>query len=142
MNWGFLAEFWDTISSQTVGGVEYGINWFKQIGLAVAGAIGSIFEYLIHAVSDVFVFLGWIFSALKQVILALLLPLTYLFNFLKGFLTNAIKTPIVPETSYAFSSSTMAIFNKIPYWSVLSHILGIALMIIAGFAILRTVSKV
>jgi hypothetical protein len=142
MDWGFLGEFWDIISSQTIGGVEYTINWFKQIGLAVAGAIGGLFDYLIHAISDVFVFLGWLFSALKEIIMAMLLPLTYIFNFLKGFLTNAIKSPIVPETNYVFSTSTMSIFETIPYWNILTSILGVLILVITGFAIIRVISRI
>ncbi|GAI38972.1 unnamed protein product, partial [marine sediment metagenome] len=63
MDWGFLGEFWDAITGATINAWEYTADWFKQIGLAVAGAIGGLFDYLIHYFSDLFVFLGWLFSA-------------------------------------------------------------------------------
>ncbi|GAI17084.1 unnamed protein product, partial [marine sediment metagenome] len=66
MDWGFLGEFWDAITGATINAWEYTADWFKQIGLAVAGAIGNLFDFLIHYINDLFVFLGWLFSAIKE----------------------------------------------------------------------------
>jgi len=142
MNWGFLGEFWDSITSQTLTAWQYTADWFKQIGLAVAGAIGGLFDYLIHYFNDVFVFLGWLFNGIKELASAVMLPIAYIGNFLKGFITNAIKTPLTPETSYTFSTSTMEIFETIPHWNSISSILGVAILILGGFAILRLITKV
>lgn len=142
MDWGFLGEFWNSITSQTINAWEYTTDWFQQIGLAVAGAIGGLFDFLIHYVNDVFIFLGWLFSLIKELVLAVLLPITYIVNFLKGFLTNAIKTPEIPEVSYAFSTSTMEIFETIPHWNLISSTLGICILVLGGFAILRLMTKV
>jgi len=142
MDWGFLGEFWNAVSSKTINAWEYTADWFKQIGLAVAGAIGGLFDYLIHYFSDFFVFLGWLFSAIKEMVLATILPISYIGNFLKGFIINAIKTPISPEIDYAFSTSTMEIFETIPYWSIISSVLGICILILGGFAILRLILRI
>jgi len=142
MDWGFLGEFWNAVSSKTLNAWEYTADWFKQIGLAVAGAIGGLFDYLIHYFSDIFVFLGWLFSVIKELVLAVLLPITYIGNFLKGFITNAIKTPEIPETSYTFSTSTMGIFETIPHWNLIASVLGICILVLGGFAILRLITKV
>ena len=79
--WGYLEQFWNAITQ--VG--DYTIEWFRNIGNAVAGAIGGMFDWLIHYVSDVFIFLGWLFSILKELIMTFLSPVAYTFNFLKSF---------------------------------------------------------
>ena len=142
MDWGFLGEFWNAVSSKTINAWEYTADWFKQIGLAVAGAIGGLFDYLIHYFSDLFIFLGWLFSMIKELVLAVVLPISYIGSFLKGFLINAIKTPETPEASYTFSTSTMGIFETIPHWSLISSILGICILVLGGFAILRLITKI
>lgn len=142
MDWGFLGEFWNAVSEKTLDAWVYTADWFKQIGLAVAGAIGGLFDYLIHYFSDLFVFIGWLFSAIKELVSAIVLPISYVANFMKGFITNAIKTPVDPEAYHTFSTSTMEIFETIPYWSVISSVLGVSILVLGGFAILRLISKI
>jgi len=141
MDWGFLGEFWNSITSQTLNAWEYTTDWFKQIGLAVAGAIGSLFDFLIHYISDFFIFLGWLFSAIKELFLAILLPIGYITAFLKGLITNMIKTPIAPETPI-ITPETMGIFESLPYWAVLSQILGFCMIFIIGIGIIYLILKV
>lgn len=136
--WGFLSEFWEQITS--VG--DYTIEFFENIGLAVAGAIGSLFDFLIHYISDFFVFLGWLFSAIKELVFSLILPISYIYSFLNAFISNAIKTPIEPEVNYTFTTSTLAIFNTIPYWETLSMVLGVSILIIGGIAIISLILKI
>ena len=138
MTWGFLSEFWNSITG--VG--DYTIEFFKNIGLAVAGAVGNLFENLLHNLSDFFVFLSWIFQALKLLFLSLTLPISYVFNFLKGFIISASKTPITPEANFTFSTSTMSIFESLPYWNTMSSVLGIGIIVIATGGILWLVLKI
>lgn len=131
--WSYLDQFWNAITQ--VG--DYTIEWFQNIGNAVAGAIGGMFDWLIHYVSDFFIFLGWIFSILKELILAFLSPVSYIFNLLKSFTISAFISPQTPPVSYTFSSEIMGVFNTIPYWSVLCSLIGIAILVILGVIILR-----
>lgn len=142
MDWGFLGEFWDAITAKTLNAWEYTADWFKQIGLAVAGALGSLFDYLIHYFSDFFVFLSWVFSALRQLVYAITIPIAYIGSFLRAFVVNAIKTPPAPEASYNFASSTLDIFSSIPHWGILSSVLGVCILVIGGFAIVMLIIKV
>jgi hypothetical protein len=142
MSWGFLGEFWDSVASSTLNAWEYTTGWFQNIGLAVAGALGSLFDYLIHSISDFFVFMGWIFSAIKELALAIVLPINYTGSFLRAFVSNAVKSPATPEASYVFSTSTMSIFETLPYWDILGTTLGICLLVIGGIAIVKLVLKV
>lgn len=141
MDWGFLAEFWNSITSQTLNAWEYTSDWFKQIGLAVAGAIGSLFDFLIHYISDFFIWLGWLFYAIKELFLAILLPIGYLTGFLKGFITNIIKTPIVPETPVV-DPAVIEVFETLPYFSLLSQISGYAIIFIIGIGIIYFTLKI
>lgn len=141
MDWGFLGEYWGTITAQPIDAWQYTSDWFKQIGLAVAGAIGSLLDYLIHYISDFFVFLSWIFSALKELTLAITLPISYVGSFLRGFIANAIKEPPNPEATYYFATSTMEIFEAIPHWDILSTTIGICILVLGGIAILLLITK-
>jgi len=142
MEWGFLGEFWNAVSSKTLNAWEYTADWFRQIGLAVAGAIGGLFDYLIDYFTDFFVFMGWLFSAVKELALAVVLPISYVGNFMKGFLVNAIKTPEIAEVSHTFSTSTMSIFEAIPYWDIMSSALGVCILVLGGFAILKLILRI
>lgn len=141
MDWGFLGEFWNSISLQTLNAWEYTADWFRQIGLAVAGAIGSLFDFLIHYISDFFVFIGWLFSAIKELFLAILLPIGYIVAFLKGLITTMIKTPIAPDMP-TITPETMEIFETLPYWAVLSQVLGYSIIFIVGIGIIYLVLKI
>jgi len=141
MDWGFLAEFWNSITSQTLNAWEYTTDWFKQIGLAVAGAIGSLFDFLIHYISDFFIFLGWLFMAIKELFLAMLLPLNYITAFFKGFITNIIKSPVAPDTP-VIATSTMEIFESLPYWTALSQAIGYGILFIVGIGIIMLVLRI
>jgi len=142
MNWGFLSEFWDAISEKTIEAWHFTADWFQQIGLAVAGAIGNFFDYLIHSTSDFFVFISWIFTSIKELISAVLLPISYIVNFLSGFISSATKEPVSPEASYTFSTSTMSIFQSIPYWDTLSYIIGVSILIIGAGAIIYLILRI
>lgn len=142
MEWGFLGEFWNAITSKTLDAWVYTIDWFQQIGLAVAGALGNLLDYLIHSWSDFFVFLGWVFSAIKELVLSLILPINYMGSFLRAFVSNAVKEPTTPEATYVFSTSTMSIFETLPYWNILSTTLGVCLLVIGGIAILKLLLRV
>jgi len=131
--WGYLDRFWNAITQ--VG--DYTIEWFQNIGNAVAGAIGGMFDWLIHYVGDAFIFLGWIFAILKELILAFLSPVAYTFNLLKSFTLSAFSGAQAPPVSYTFSNEIMSVFNAIPYWSILCSIIGVAILVILGIVILR-----
>lgn len=141
MEWGFLGEFWNAVAAKTINAWEYTAEWFQQIGLAVAGAVGSLFDYLIHYISDFFVFLSWVFAALRELVLSITLPISYVGGFLRGFIINALKDPPDPEAAYTFSTSTMEIFATIPYWSVLSMIIGVSILVMGGIAIILLITK-
>lgn len=141
MDWGFLGEFWNAVAGKTINAWEYTSDWFKQIGLAVAGAIGGLFDYLIHYFSDFFVFLSWVFVALKQLVLATALPIDYMDSFLKGFVGNAIKEPPDPEAIYTFATSTMEIFEAIPHWDILSMAIGICILVFGSVGIILLLTK-
>lgn len=141
MSWGFLGEFWNSIASTTVGGIEYSTSWFKQIGLAVGGSIGNFFDYINHSFSDLFVFLGWLFEALKQLVFALTTPISYAGSFLRGLVVNAVKEPPTPEASYTFATSTMEIFNTLPYWDIMATVIGVCVLVIGGVAIILLITK-
>lgn len=141
MEWGFLGEFWNAVAAKTINAWEYTADWFKQIGLAVAGAMGSLFDYLIHYISDFFVFLSWVFAALRELVMAITLPIAYVGSFLRGFVVNAVAAPPTPEASYAFTTSTMSVFEAIPYWSVLSTVIGVCILVMGAVAIVLLITK-
>jgi len=118
MVWGYLNEFWDAITG--VG--EYTIEFFQSVGNAVAGAIGGLFEDLTHHFFDVFYFFGWLFYNLQNLFVIIFRPLTWIFNFVKGFTTSAFSTPeklgIQLGEMAHFSDNVMAFLNVIPHFNL------------------------
>jgi len=131
MVWGYLSEFWESITDVVVGGTTYTIDFFEAIGNAVAGAVGSIFEGLTHLVFDWFYLLQWGFENLSPIVQAALSPLAWIFNFTTGFFVSAGSTleNLGIETP-AFSlenTHIQEIFEAIPYFDTLMF--GIAAII-------------
>lgn len=131
--WGYLSEFWDAITE--VGG--YTIEWFQSVGNAVAGAIGSIFEDLTHHFYDIFYVIQYFLDNLGTMLSNAFLPLTWVFNFVRGFFASATMSLEeleieVPESMTLISENTIAVFEIVPYFNLLlTAIAGIfGLMII------------
>lgn len=141
MVWDYLAQFWDAITAQTVGGVEYTIAWFQQIGNAVAGALGLFFDFIFHGLNDIFVFISWFGYALKTIFVALLSPINYFANILRFFFSTAFSTPSAPEATYTFSDQVLAVFNSIPNWEIFASVLGAIIMLICGVGCLKLLLK-
>lgn len=134
MIWSYLSQFWNSITS--VG--DYSVEFFQSIGNAVAGAVGGIFEFVAHNASDFFVFLGWFFSNIGGIFTRLIIPIKFVFNFLKSFLDNAFASP-VDTALWSFPVEIKDLFATIPYWNVVGTILGITILIFAGFFIFRKI---
>lgn len=128
--WGFLGEFWNAITQTTIDAWVYTTTWFQNVGLAVAGAIGALFEWLLHYINDIVLFFGWIAGIAKTFFLTLILPITYLYNFIASFLGSATQPPISIESALnVYSTTTMQVFNTIPYWTTIQSILGFGVLI-------------
>jgi len=142
MDWGILTQFWQSITSITLEAGQYTAEFFKNIGYAVAGAIGGLFEWLIHYIHDFFLFFAWLLQIFKFLLSILIAPINYIFLFLRAFFQNAIKSPIVLENdlnNLTFSSSTMQVLQNIPFFNNLLYIIGIGLIVLGGVAILKLV---
>lgn len=137
MNWGFLGQFWDLLT----GIAEYPIEFFQNIGLAVAGAIGSFFDAIFHSINDIFIFFVWLGVALKTIFLAIVSPLLYFFNVLRWFFGTAFSTPATPELNYIFDPAVLEVFNAIPYWHVISLVLGAIVLLLVGVGTLKLLLK-
>ena len=134
--WDYILQFWNSLTEVVVSAGSYSVEWFQNVGNAVAGAIGNLFEFIIHSFSDIFLFGGWFFSTLSDFFTKLWLPINYIFAFLSGFVDSAFNTPEVQEI-WSFDSEIIAIFETIPYWTTLTMVLGVGVIIIVSVAILK-----
>jgi len=138
MVWGYLAEFWDKLTD--VG--DYTIEWFQGIGNAVAGAIGSLFEDLIHHIYDVFYIFQYFIDQLQTLFSIIFVPLTWIFNFVKGFFVSAFSTPIEPEITWTFDDKYLAIFQALPYWNTFMFSIGAGISILFLVFIFKRLSSI
>lgn len=136
MVWDYLSNFWNQITD--VGSTT--IAWFQGVGNAVAGAIGGFFDAIFHVLADGFLIIAWFFTYMKNIFLALLDPFNYLFLFLKAFISQAFSTP-TNATNQVLSPEIVAIFQGIPYWSILSSVLGGLVLFFVGFTMIKSISK-
>ena len=140
--WGYLAEFWDKLTA--VG--DYTVAWFQGIGNAVAGAVGSLFEDLIHHIYDIFYTIWWLLDGLQNLFVVIFRPLTWIFNFGKGFFDTAFKTPaelgITIGDIGSFSSNVQAVFNAIPYVNYIFAGVGAGLGILFLVFIIKRLSSI
>jgi len=140
--WGYLGEFWNAITQ--VG--DYTIAWFQSVGNAVAGAVGSLFEDLIHHFYDIFYTIWWLLDALQDLFVIIFRPLTWVFNFGRGFFYTAFKTPAelgldIGEVGH-FGGNVIAVFNAIPYVNYIFAGVGGALAILFLAFMIKRLSQV
>jgi hypothetical protein len=141
MNWGYLSEFWNSVSTSTINAWEYSQAWFYNIGNAVAGAVGNLFDFINHYFSDLLTFISWFAHSLSFIFYQLLSPVKYIFTFSSSFFDNAFNSPIPPDEFLGFSTTTISFLNSLPYWNLIGTALGIMLLFIGGLAVLKLFLK-
>ena len=87
--------------------------------------------------ADFITFLGWFFENLGNLIGYVLAPVKYIFTYVKSFFTTALGPPIPVDEIWEFSSEIVGVFNAIPYWSEIVVVLGLGIMIIFSFYIIK-----
>jgi len=138
MVWGYLSEFWDAITQ--VG--DYTIEWFQNIGNAVAGAIGSLFEDLIHHIYDFFYIAQYLIDNLGELFNIILTPLAWIFNFVRGFFVSAFTTPVEAEITWVFTDEILEVFSSIPYWNIFTFALGSGIAILVLVFIFKRLTSI
>lgn len=137
MNWGYLSEFWNSISSSTVSAGEYTIGWFESVGNAVAGAIGGLFEDLTHHIYDIFYLIRWFLDGLTDLFSVIISPLTWGYNFTRGLFASAFQSAedLGLETGEIeeLGSNVSTFFETMPYAEYIflgvSAMLGIVFLV-------------
>lgn len=119
--WGYLSEFWNSITQVVVEAGTYTIDWFESVGNAVAGAIGGLFEDLVHHLYDVFYSVQWLLDGLQNFFSIIFSPVVWALNFGKGFITTAFASPDelgleIGEVG-EISASVFAFFDAVPYFN-------------------------
>jgi len=137
--WTYLNQFWDSVAEVVVSGGTYTIDWFKAIGNAVAGAIGGLFDWLLHYINDFFVFLGYLGKNLESLIDIFLIPFKYIFSFISQFLRTATLSPILPLGADIWDFKTL--FSQVPILAFADTIVGLFLLAVLGFGILKSLKS-
>jgi len=127
MVWGYLSEFWNSITETVVStlgdSITYTVEFFQSIGNAVAGAIGSLFDDLIHHTYDVFLVTYWLFDQVTNAFAVAFTPLYWVFSFSKGFLASATASleelGIAVDEFVIYTEIVEDFFDAIPYFSYL-----------------------
>ena len=138
MVWGYLSEFW--VKIEAVG--DYSIAWFQGIGNAVAGAIGSLFEDLIHHIYDLFYIGQYLIDNLGTLFETIFTPLTWVFNFVKGFFVSAFDTAVEPAITWVFPEEILEVFQAIPHWDIFTFALGSGMAILILIFIFKRLTSI
>lgn len=92
----------------------------------------------VHTFKDLFIYLPqWILSQLQTFFSNVFTPLSWFFNFLKGFFAGANSTPSIQALVWDLDSSYLSFFNAIPYWNYLMFGIGAGLSILILMFIFR-----
>jgi len=86
---------------------------------------------IVHSFKDIFVYLpSWILTGLQTFFSNIFLPLSWFFNFLKGFFSGLNSAPSITTLEFGFSDNVLTFFNTIPYWNYLMFGVGAGLSIL------------
>lgn len=142
--WDYLSTFWDRIVS--VG--ETTIEWFQQIGHAVAGAIGQLIEFPIRIFTDALALIGYVFSLLIEIFGLAFRPITYFF----ALIVEIVKSAFVAPDMTAFDEIGGIGANIFSYWQqfvaaapilgVLGAVVGAGFTFLIGLSIVKTIQKI
>jgi hypothetical protein len=141
MNWGYLTEFWNSVSSSTLNAWEYTQDWFYNIGNAVAGAVGNLFDFIIHYFNDFLCFINYLAHSLAFILGQILFPIKYIFAFSSNFFSNVLSPPIEPEELTGFSTTTVSFLTSLPYWNIIMITLTIIILFVGAMGILKLFLK-
>lgn len=140
--WGYLSEFWGAITEQ--GG--YTVAWFQSLGNSVAGAIGGIFEDLTHHFYDIFYITQWFLDNLGEILSDAFIPLTWIFNFVKGFFVSATMTladlEIEIPSMTLVNENVKTVLENIPYLNLLLTAIAGIFGLTVIFFIIKRVSRI
>jgi len=99
---------------------------------------------VLHFWNDISVLLAFLGEILRDIASGITEPVSYVYNFLVSFSGTATgsgtatTTATITETfGDTGTTSAMRIFNKLPYWNILTTILGVAILILGTVAIIK-----
>lgn len=136
MIYNFLSQFWNTLTS--VG--DYTIEFFQNIGNAVAGAMGGIIEAVFGPIIDFFIVIWYLAEYIIAIFKNLLAPVIYIFNFLKSVFLN-LTNSVEEVAPFEFSDEAINLLSKVPNFPLLLSIIGGVLCFIGIFAIIKVLAS-
>lgn len=81
-----------------------------------------MWEDFIHHIYDIFYIVQWLLDSLKTIIGIALSPLSWIFNFGRGFFVGVATVP--EEISFSLPTSTTSLFDAFPYLNLIFMALG------------------
>ncbi len=95
---------------------------------------------LVHIAFDCFNVAEYVFANIANLFSLLFTPLTGVFNLVKGFFDGIVSPAPATAVAWTFPENIMAVFNAIPYFSVIEYACGAGLsVLILIFAFRRLV---
>ncbi len=96
---------------------------------------------LIHISFDFFNAMRYVFSNITSLMGVLFVPLSWIFNFLKGFFAGVATPPPTTAINWVFPDNVVAVFNAIPYFSTLTYACGAGISILLLVFIFRRLTE-
>lgn len=157
MFFGHLAEFWNSITgyiaTTTASTIEYGVNFFQNVGSAVAGAIGSVFILLAHPVIDFLLALYYLFTQIGHIVVSgITAPVVYIYYFASGIWSSLTYTAITARydaivaggqfTTFLDSMSGInAYLNAIPAFGILEQAVSFIFPALIALWLFKTITQ-
>lgn len=100
---------------------------------------------VLHFWNDFSVLFALLGELLKSAVSGITKPVSYAYNFAGSFVTNAtgeVTATTTPTIQEHFGTSTMSIFKTLPFWNTLTTILGVAILVLTGLAIIKLLTRI
>jgi hypothetical protein len=81
-----------------------------------------MWEDFIHHIYDIFYIVQWLLDSLKTILGIALSPLSWIFNFGRGFFIGVATTP--ESITFALPASVISLFNAFPYLNLIFMAVG------------------
>lgn len=128
----FLSEFWDSITEATSGTVEF----FQNIGLAVAGALGNVFLFPLKILVEFGLAFGWVFQNLILILSKFISPFSFVYYFFRDILAYLENVPPA-ENFVTISTQYTNFIQTFPMFNYIQIVISGGILIIGLFAFVR-----
>lgn len=138
---GYLSEFWNSITEKTIEAWQFTADWFQQVGNAVAGALGNVLLFPFKIMFDFFWAVKILFDIFYNFLEISFSVIVNFFRFVGNVLSDIFNYEPPVNNEKLFNSQAIAVIKTIPLINTLFLVISYGVVSLMIFSIFRLLSR-